>query len=218
MTMKALLKTAFAVSVLGFAGATYAAPCGTGLDTTNMTINGESADACHGPFTPTNSSPAQLQAYLNTNNVFGGGWDHVVRDESPGGGTSTGDTVMGIQFSLNAVGNNAGTFTLTLTDTNGATPLNLPAMFDLVGVLKASTSSAAYFFDDIVLGANNAGTYTIAFENDGGNFPALSHMDFLVRDGRTPPTNGVPEPASVGLLGIGILAAAMARRRRKQGA
>ena len=218
MTMKALLKAAFAVSVLGFAGATYAAPCGTGLDTTNMTINGESADACHGPFTLGNNNEATLESYINASAGFGGGWDHVVRDETPAGGTTTGDIFQGIQFSLNATGGSTGVFTLTLTDTNGPAPLNLPATFDLVGVLKGSTSSAAYFFDDIVLGGSNSGTYTIAFLNTGGNNPDLSHLDILVRDGRTPPPTNVPEPASVGLLGIGILAAAMARRRRKQGA
>jgi hypothetical protein len=183
----------------------------TGITVNNMTLNGIAATDCYGPDQLANNSTAADVTAVNSLK-WGGGFTFLARDEN-NSGTGTG-TYMGLQFTLNAnsIGANAGTYTLTIVDTNGGAPLNLPATLDLVGILKAGTDYAAYFFDDITVNAGNNGTYTIAFTNGGGQLPGLSHLDLLVRGG----TSTVPEPATAGLLGLGLLGL-LGARRRKQG-
>ena len=216
-----MLRMTMAASLLAFAGTSYAGICGSGtvatgiLDTADMTINAINATDCHGPFDSGASNLGTMQTYVNNNNLFGGGWTGVVKDDA-NGGTATGGTFSGIQFALSAgPASTSGSFLLTLTDTNGSAPLNLPTNFDILGVLNGGNVDAAYFFDDILLSNSNNGTYTIAFKNNGGNFPNLSHITILVREGDTP--TDVPEPAPLTLFAIGLLGAALARRRNHQG-
>ncbi|SNT39387.1 PEP-CTERM protein-sorting domain-containing protein [Noviherbaspirillum humi] len=177
-----------------------------------MVINSISATNCFGTFDSGSSSLATMQTYVNNNssNFFGGGWTGVVKDDAGGGSTEGNNIFNGIQFALSALGNN--TFTLNLTDTNPSAPLNLPATFDLLGVLNGGNVDAAYFFDDILLDTSNNGSYTISFKNNGGQIPGLSHLDILVRDGRN--TN-VPEPGPLSLLAIGIMGFMWVRRRNQ---
>jgi|GEM_PF-1482909 len=208
---------ALAFGSMSFAGGAFAAtsycsdPGGNtdGLTTGGMTFNGNNATDCYGKGEFANNSPATVESTINTLK-WGDDWQFLVRDEGSGG---TG-TYMGLQFTLDAneIGNKSGTYTLNVVDTNGGAPLNLPTTLDFVGVLKGGTGFAAYFFDDVLVMANNNGTWTIQFKHKK-NYPDLSHMDFLVRGGDG--TN-VPEPASAALFGIGMIGLAAMRRRRQQ--
>lgn len=51
--------------------------------------------------------------------------------------------------------------------------------------------------------------------NNGGQVPGLSHLSFYDTDGGDTPPDIVPEPVSVALLGIGLLGAGLAQRRRR---
>jgi hypothetical protein len=215
MKVATMIKGAAAAALIAVFASAQAAPAycsaGThpdGLDVSNMTLSGLSSSDCYGAGSMNNNATATTTAAINAL-AWGGGFTFLVRDEGNGGAGA----YQGLQFSLsaNAVGASSGTYTLTVTDGNGGAPLNLPAMLDLVGVLKGGTDYAAYLFDDLLVSpGSQSGTFTLAFVNGGGQFPTLSHLDLLIRDGSTP----VPEPATAALLGIGLLALARIAKRK----
>jgi hypothetical protein len=144
--------------------------------------------------------------------AWGNDWTFLTKDEA-----MRPATFMGVEFALDTAGKTGGTWTLAGTDTNGAALLNLPLELDLVVVLKASNRYAAYFFDDAVFDGTDGGTWSIAFENHGGQIPRLSHMSFYVRideDGGIP--SAIPEAQTYAMMLAGLgLVGFMARRARK---
>lgn len=214
MKPKQLLRACVGALAMTFftVGAAYAAPtyCSAGsphpdgLAVTDMTLNSINSSDCYGVVSGNINSTTDL----NTLNVFGNDWE--ARITTDGGATTTFE---GLQITLSAtgVGDTSGTWELAIVDTNGTDPLNLPTTLDLVGALKASDRYALYFFDDILLSADNDGTWIITFENRGGQLPDLSHLDVFIRGG----TTNVPEPATLLLLGVGMLGLAGIRRRRQ---
>lgn len=184
-----------------------------GISVTDVTYEGANASDCYGVVAG-NLNPSQAESFVNDTStqpgsVWGGGWTHVAKDEN---GSGSG-TFQGLSFTLDASGvnsANSGTWTLTVTDTNGGAPLNLPTTLDLVTILKGGNELALWFFDDVTVDSSNEGTWRISFLNNGGNRPNLSHMDLLVRNG----SNEVSEPGGLGLLGLGLAGLAALRRRR----
>ena len=144
--------------------------------------------------------------------AWGSDWTLLTKDESPAPAT-----FMGIAFDLDTTGGKWGGWSLDARDVNGASQLNLPVEFDVVVVLKASNRFAAYLFDDAVFDGTDGGTWSIAFENQGGQIPRLSHMSFYVRideDGGIP--SAIPEArtSAMMLAGLGLVGFMAWRRAR----
>lgn len=138
-----------------------------------------------------------------------------------GTGATTNNPIGDITFSLSASQTVLGTWTLTATDSDPNVAPNLPLYLDFAATLKGGNELAFWFFDDREVAVNNTGTFEIVFKNNGGQTPALSHMDILWRYGEAPPPppppppQEVPEPGPLALLGLG-LTGLWAIRRRKQ--
>lgn len=201
--------------VMGFASLPAGATptyCGSNLDglqTSDLTFNGANANDCYGVVSG-NEGLAAINA-LNWDVDPDPSDDWVLLDKTD---TVGGLTIQGLDFVLTSDTTKPnGNWWLTVTDTNGGAPQNLPATMDLVFALKAADAYAAYLFDSITVNANDAGTYHIAFNNNGTQVAGFSHMSLYGRF-----TGGgdrqIPEPGVLFLMGAGLLGLGTVRRRK----
>ena len=212
-------KIAAAVGILSFVAATAvnAAACtapdgdddrvGTSA-TSDVTLNGEDSTECQifegnsgqggGTFLADFGLPAFSQLY---------------NEDSNGGTNVSFGPINGITFSDFYIdfdaGNESGTFGFSWTGG--------PAAIDFVYSMHAGGTSGYYFFDDVLLTPESGeagGTWEIQFVNNGGRTPAWSNGQFWARVGEGPTELLIPEPLSLSLIGIGLAALGLARRRR----
>lgn len=192
-----------------------------GISEGNVTLASNAADDCWGVQNGNINEGSTLS-------LWGGSWTY-------GDGTdSNSATVGGLTYSLSATVGTSGSWTLTITD---PAPSDLPAWLDFAFVLKASNEYAVWFFDDYLVSVEGSqnGTYSIVWDANenpanGTQLPNFSHAVVFVRDG-TPeevcppgttgtfpfctPTQEIPEPETLALLGLGLFGLA-ARRCKKR--
>jgi len=192
-----------------------------GLQTSDLTFNGASSNDCYGVVNA-NDSLAAINAL-----TWGSSWSLL------DGTNLTGAIFDGLSFVLTSDTTKPdGNWLLTVTDTNGTDPANLPTSMDLVFALKASNYYAAYLFTGVMVDGSDGGTYHIAFNNDGGQIAGFSHMDLYGQlaasssstsssSTSSSSTSGqssgsIPEPGTVSLLGLGLLGQVWLLRQRRR--
>jgi len=153
---------------------------------------------------------AQLQPLLGTGAL-------TLLDKSDDAG-SPHPGIGGISFEVTANAAN-NTWQVTWTDVAGLP--NLPIIIDfVVGIAAGGKDFAGYLLDDVLLPINptsGTGTFEVAFRNNGGQIPNLSHLSLFSAGYRIPDNGGggggsVPEPAPIALMGLAFAGMAALRR------
>jgi hypothetical protein len=214
---------AAALFLISTSGAAIAAPCGTGLDTSNVTLTIlptiYSASSCAGPY----AAPSGLANEVsNANALFSPGPepDFVYLDKTD----EASNSALGITFTVTATLTDPGTWSVSWFEAPGLP--DLPEFIDFLVLLKGATSEAAYLLENVLLTTSpstGSGTFDIVFTNNGGREPALSHLTLLGRFDGDPtgggpgggPGGSIPEPGTLSLLSAGLMGVAMLRRRRR---
>ena len=175
------------------------------------------ASNCYGDFDPgASNAPTETSAL---NDIFGGISDPNKLYHLDGTGQTASTTGLGgITFLVTTtLGDDAGDWTVSWTDSNPSIAENLPLYVDLVLLLNGGNNNAAYLLSNVLLPVTPAlgsGTFNIQFLNNGGRQPNVSHLTLAGRISSRPEIFQVPEPASITMFGAGLLGLMLYRRRR----
>lgn len=157
---------------------------------------------------------------------LGDGWTLAAKDNL-GSGDDVSNRVLGIAFSVDAGAQaGAGHWSLSGGLSTGS------VLLDVVAVLKTSTQYGLYYFQNVVFDGAVGGDWLSPTFNNNGARQELSHLSIYVRPGTEQPTTSqpaggptnsagggvatpraVPEPGTLALTGVALLALAMIRRK-----
>jgi len=210
-TFHSLGATIIAIAALVSSSHATAAACS--LTDVSLTIDGIT-------YTPSKCADVidQGNAAVETNSLDSklGTAGFVYLDRSDDDATPIG--IDGVSFVVGAGTGNSGSWTMSWSEQPGAP--NLPLTIDFALGLFGGNNGSGYFFDDVLLSnstTTGSGSYDINFLNNGGQQPTLGHLLLaggnVAREAGVSPS-AVPEPATVALLGIGIVGLGWSRRKQ----
>ena len=166
-----------------------------------------------------NSNPTTERDLLNA--AFSTNFSLIGRAENSGSVAQP--ALDGIQFTLSTVsiGSTSGTFTLAWADANGSAPDNLPISIDFALMVNGGSNGDGYLFQGVTIPitpTSGTGNFTVTFHNGGNNNnPGLSHLTLIGGDDVqiNPVIIDTPEPATLAILGMGMIGLGAVRRRRR---
>lgn len=178
---------------------------GVGLaSVADVTLGGFAADGCD--ISGVNPQSGPLGDSNGFSDNFGTGWQMLSKVTGAHQTASFGGVNYTIDFS--STNTTAGTWNVKV---------NKAVTVDLVFAMHASNNSGAFFFDDQILPATNAGTsgtWTIKWLNNGSNIPDFSNLTVFARNQTV--TTAVPEADTYAMLLAGLGVIGCVARRRKQ--
>lgn len=209
---------AVALVSLAVSAPAFAIPTIGGASRDDVTLNLEVADAVSfaARVNPSQGPNGNVSGFSTAFAAAGtGSWSLIGKTST----SSASFTYNELQLDFKKLTSTTGLWSATNTDQAR------DATLDLVLAIHASTASAAFLFDNqsILAGQTLSGEWRIEWLNNGGRIPAFSNVALFGRDvlmqmppddnTETPPGE-VPEPASLTLLGLGLLSMSALRKRR----